>query len=1228
MPWNGSAPSKTFGRTDGTRTGSTTWQQADAASVDIVAPDHDTHDQDMADGINSCLMKDGGNTATSNIPMGGFTFTNLAAATARTQPARFSDLQDGKGIYVPTVGGTGNAITLTTGYTVTAYAAGQRFSFIVGTTNTGAATVNVDSLGSKSIVRSDGSNTALAAGDLVAGAIADIEYDGTRFHLMSTQSSTATGGDVLARIVKTGTILAWPHATVPSGWLECDGSAISRTTYAELFAAISTTYGVGDGSTTFNIPDLRGRFLRGYDSTATVDVDAASRTDRGDGTTGNSVGTKQADATEAHVHTQTGQQPTFTYTPNTANMTGVGTSFVSALAASGLGSSIETTADASPGDTASTGGSETRPVNTTVKWIILALPAAASASSLGVNGFLYNWDTGTTDADPGSGKLRVNNATLSSATKLYINETGANSESLASILATWDDSTSTIKGNLFVYKVGAPGTYAYFQVTGSITDAGSYDKFDLTYVANNGTLANGDNVTVLFIRNGDKGTTGDAGTDGGIKFTYDSSTSMADPGTGDIRFNNATLSSVTAAAVSDLCAESGNPDVSAYVLAWDDSTNTSLRGTLLIREDGSPQNFVLFDVTGASTDNSGWTQLVLTYVAHSGSFSNGDTLLITFSRSGNLGATGATGSTGTDAGVRWNFDSSTTMADPGAGDIRLNNATLASVTAIAVSDNCAESGNPDVSTFVLAWDDSTTTALRGTLIIKKTTAPQNFAIYSITGGSTDNVGWTELAVTHVQSSGSFSNADALSIAFTRTGNAGAGSGDLLAANNLSDVANAGTSRTNLGVGTGDSPQFAAVNIGHASDTTITRTGAGDIAVEGNAIYRAGGTDVPITDGGTGQSTSTAAFDALSPVTTRGDIIVRNASNNARLAVGSAGTVLKSDGTDPAWAKINAANIATTIPPLGISEPVNLGLAASVASNALTIAVKGADGNDASSTNPVLVPFRNVTIATGTPTWQSLTAALSLTISSGSTLGVTSNIAFRIWIVLFDDGGTLRLGAINCRTTTQIYPLLQGQVKSSTAEGGAGAADSAGVFYTGSAVSSKAYRILGYMEWESGLATAGTWASGPTRIVLFGPGTPLPGQVIQSARATTNSAASNNTTSYVDTNLSLTMTVENACNPVFVDADGAAAVDTNAIFGYWAITRGGTVLEYSRPGYITTGAIFIAPVRITAMDFPGAAGSTTWKVRQKVSNAAATASFGLDGGGGDGGAAMSAMEIMG
>ena len=82
------------------------------------------------------------------------------------------------------------------------------------------------------------------------------------------------------------------------------------------------------------------------------------------------------------------------------------------------------------------------------------------------------------------------------------------------------------------------------------------------------------------------------------------------------------------------------------------------------------------------------------------------------------------------------------------------------------------------------------------------------------------------------------------------------------ANGGTGATTAGGAATALGFGTADSPQFTAVNIGHATDTTITRTGAGDIAVEGNAIYRAGGTDVPVTDGGTGASTAAGAATAL------------------------------------------------------------------------------------------------------------------------------------------------------------------------------------------------------------------------------------------------------------------------------------------------------------------------------------------------------------------------------
>ena len=70
-------------------------------------------------------------------------------------------------------------------------------------------------------------------------------------------------GDAIRADNFRGMIFAYAGASAPTGFLLCDGSAVSRTTYAGLFSLIGTTYGAGDGSTTFNVPDLRGRFAIG-----------------------------------------------------------------------------------------------------------------------------------------------------------------------------------------------------------------------------------------------------------------------------------------------------------------------------------------------------------------------------------------------------------------------------------------------------------------------------------------------------------------------------------------------------------------------------------------------------------------------------------------------------------------------------------------------------------------------------------------------------------------------------------------------------------------------------------------------------------------------------------------------------------------------------------------------------------------------------------------------------
>ena len=90
-------------------------------------------------------------------------------------------------------------------------------------------------------------------------------------------------------LVPTSAVMAFAGGDPPSGWLYCNGQAVSRTTYAALFAIISTTYGAGNESTTFNVPDLRGAFIRGHDNGRGLDPS------RG-------FGTYQADAFKSHNH--------------------------------------------------------------------------------------------------------------------------------------------------------------------------------------------------------------------------------------------------------------------------------------------------------------------------------------------------------------------------------------------------------------------------------------------------------------------------------------------------------------------------------------------------------------------------------------------------------------------------------------------------------------------------------------------------------------------------------------------------------------------------------------------------------------------------------------------------------------------------------------------------------------------------------------------------------------
>jgi hypothetical protein len=141
---------------------------------------------DLATGLSTTMTKDGQTTATANIPMGSFKFTGLGTGSATTDSANVSQVQSSYGTFL-TASGT-DTITATVSPSLTAYAVGQMFAFVAANTNTGAVTINISSLGAKSITKSG--TTALIASDLTANYLYVIVYDGTQFQLVGVSSST------------------------------------------------------------------------------------------------------------------------------------------------------------------------------------------------------------------------------------------------------------------------------------------------------------------------------------------------------------------------------------------------------------------------------------------------------------------------------------------------------------------------------------------------------------------------------------------------------------------------------------------------------------------------------------------------------------------------------------------------------------------------------------------------------------------------------------------------------------------------------------------------------------------------------------------------------------------------------------------------------------------------------------------------------------------------------
>jgi hypothetical protein len=209
MPWSGSS----YTRTNGDNTGATLWQQDKIDGDKITASRHDTADQDLADGINACVKKDGANI-TADLPMNSYKHTGVADATARTNYAKVSQIQDGSYLYAGSAGGSADALTGSVSPAITAYVTGQQFLIVATAANTTSTpTLNINGVGALIIKRSD--RSAIVPGDIQNTGWYRVTTDGVNFFLLNPtptwQSWVPTWGgfsvspsNVIARYIVVG----------------------------------------------------------------------------------------------------------------------------------------------------------------------------------------------------------------------------------------------------------------------------------------------------------------------------------------------------------------------------------------------------------------------------------------------------------------------------------------------------------------------------------------------------------------------------------------------------------------------------------------------------------------------------------------------------------------------------------------------------------------------------------------------------------------------------------------------------------------------------------------------------------------------------------------------------------------------------------------------------------------------------------------------------------------
>ena len=429
---------------------------------------------------------------------------------------------------------------------------------------------------------------------------------------------------------------------------------------------------------------------------------------------------------------------------------------------------------------------------------------------------------------------------------MYIDDLEYNGTDVTAWVQSWDDVTGndTNRGRIRISKANTLDTWMVFKVSGAITDATGYSKITLVYIDSAGSFADDDKVFIAFTSSGEDGAIP------GYFYKFDTNTADSDPGAGEVKFNNGTYASATAIYIND--ADSNGASTATDVQSWGGSTST-IKGSLHIVDINDSSTYARFKITAAVTDASGYNKITVAHLASNNTFSATDELSITFVRAGDkgttgdtgstgsTGSTGATGASGTNSQLAMTWSSSTSDADPGAGKIAFNHATLSSVSILYVDD--ADDASADITSYVQSWDDVSNAVARGIVTITKEGTASTYATFKVTGAVTDATGYTKVPVTHVVSSGTFSNTDGVGVHFEYSGADGSGTSLSGSTNNTVATvtgANALIGEANL--------TFDGTNLLVASTGKIYLNDAGGEHISGNGsvLSIAGGSEIDLT----------------------------------------------------------------------------------------------------------------------------------------------------------------------------------------------------------------------------------------------------------------------------------------------------------------------------------------------------------------------------------------------